>query len=75
VRTYAEHLGHQKAARILQKTLDEEGETDKTLTKLAMKINVEANTVDESMDRSNGATKKKRGPKPLGKRILASVGL
>jgi ferritin-like metal-binding protein YciE len=35
VRTYARLLGYSKAASILQQTLDEEGETDKKLTKLA----------------------------------------
>jgi ferritin-like metal-binding protein YciE len=35
VRSYAEALGYDKAARLLQKTLDEEGETDHLLTELA----------------------------------------
>jgi len=35
VRTYAESLGHKEAAALLQKTLDEEGETDKLLTQIA----------------------------------------
>ena len=35
VRTYAETLGHQDAAELLQQTLDEEGEADKLLTKIA----------------------------------------
>jgi ferritin-like metal-binding protein YciE len=34
-RTYAELLGDKRGAQLLQKTLDEEGETDKKLTKLA----------------------------------------
>jgi len=43
VRTYAQMLGNDEAARLLQQTLDEEGMTDKKLTKLAMQcINVEA---------------------------------
>lgn len=42
VRTYAELLGESKAAKLLQATLDEEGKTDHALTKLAEKINVEA---------------------------------
>lgn len=43
VRTYAQMLGNEEAARLLQQTLDEEGMTDKKLTKLAMQcINVEA---------------------------------
>ena len=42
-RTHAEMLGHTKAARLLQQTLDEEGATDKKLTALAESIiNVEA---------------------------------
>lgn len=35
VRTYADQLGHDKVSDLLQKTLDEEGKTDKMLTKLA----------------------------------------
>jgi ferritin-like metal-binding protein YciE len=42
VRTYAELLGYDDAAKLLQQTLDEEGETDKKLTALAENINVEA---------------------------------
>jgi ferritin-like metal-binding protein YciE len=34
-RTYARMLGNEEAAQLLQQTLDEEGETDKKLTKLA----------------------------------------
>lgn len=34
-RTYARMLGNEDAARLLQQTLDEEGETDKKLTQLA----------------------------------------
>jgi len=43
VRTYAEMLGNDQAARLLQQTLDEEGMTDKKLNALAMQcINLEA---------------------------------
>jgi len=35
VRTYAKELGYDDAASLLDKTLDEEGNTDKKLTKLA----------------------------------------
>ncbi len=42
VRTYAELLGDKSAAKLLQRTLDEEGDTDKKLTQLALKINVDA---------------------------------
>ena len=42
-RTFAEMLGDKEGARLLQQTLDEEGETDKKLTKLATSaINVAA---------------------------------
>lgn len=44
VRTYARLLGHDDAADLLQKTLDEEGATDKLLTELAeTTINIDAN--------------------------------
>lgn len=43
VRTFANLLGYDDAARLLQETLDEEGATDKKLTELAEAIiNVEA---------------------------------
>jgi ferritin-like metal-binding protein YciE len=43
LRAYAEMLGNQQAAKLLQQTLDEEGETDKKLTQLAEQlVNVEA---------------------------------
>ena len=43
VRTYAQLLGEKDAVRLLQQTLDEEGQTDKKLTALAeSSINVEA---------------------------------
>ena len=42
-RTYAQILGHQEAAELLQQTLDEEGAADKKLTEIAeSSINVEA---------------------------------
>jgi len=46
LRTYAKLLGNDEAARILQSILDEEGATDKKLTQLATRINVEATTPD-----------------------------
>lgn len=42
VRTYAELLDDAEAAKILQTTLDEEGDTDKKLTKLSKKLNKKA---------------------------------
>ena len=42
-RAYAEMLGNQQAVKLLQQTLDEEGETDKKLTQLAEQlVNVQA---------------------------------
>lgn len=43
LRAYAEMLGNQQAVKLLQQTLDEEGDTDKKLTQLAEQlVNVEA---------------------------------
>ena len=43
VRAYAKLLGDEQAAKVLERTLDEEGETDKLLTQVAESaINVEA---------------------------------
>lgn len=42
-RTWAQQLGHDRAARLLQETLDEEGETNKRLTQIAEShVNMEA---------------------------------
>jgi ferritin-like metal-binding protein YciE len=42
VRTYAQLLGLNDAVDVLQQTLDEEGETNKLLTQLAMRVNPQA---------------------------------
>lgn len=42
VRTFANLLGEDEAAKVLEETLEEEKETDRKLTELAGKINVEA---------------------------------
>jgi ferritin-like metal-binding protein YciE len=42
VRTYADLLGEKQFASLLQQTLDEEKEADKTLTEIAKTINVQA---------------------------------
>lgn len=47
VRTYAHLLGERDAVKLLQTTLDEEGQTDKKLTQLAESINVKAMDVVE----------------------------
>lgn len=63
VRTYANLLGNTKAAKLLQKTLDEEGKTDHALTTLAeSSINIEAineekgDTASRNGSRSKGRT-------------------
>lgn len=53
VRTFAERLGERDAAKLLQNTLNEEGDTDKKLTKIAAHINVQAE--EESGDGARGA--------------------
>jgi ferritin-like metal-binding protein YciE len=55
VRTYANLLGENDAADLLEQTLKEEKETDQKLTKLAEKINVEA----EAEDGGGSKTKRK----------------
>jgi ferritin-like metal-binding protein YciE len=47
VRTWAKLLGLRDHAQLLQQTLDEEGDTDKALTKLAETINVAAESPGE----------------------------
>ena len=43
LRTFAQHMGQKEVAQLLQQTLDNEGQTDKKLTKLATrKINIQA---------------------------------
>jgi ferritin-like metal-binding protein YciE len=69
VRNYAELLGDRQAAKTLQKTLNEEGATDKKLTELAGHINVEAKQPPSAR---NG---KKARPKRMTARILEAVGI
>jgi len=40
VRTYADLMGHEDAAELLQATLDEEGATDEKLTEVAQSLNL-----------------------------------
>jgi ferritin-like metal-binding protein YciE len=48
VKTYANLLGEDEAAALLEQTLQEEVETDEKLTEAAESINVEANETDET---------------------------
>jgi ferritin-like metal-binding protein YciE len=68
VRTYAGLLGDKKAAQTLQKTLDEEGATDKKLTELARGINVKAENPPKRSPR-------KKKSKSIGVRIKEAVGM
>lgn len=45
-RALAERLGMKDAVRLLQTTLDEEGETDKMLTSIAQRVNSKAEAAD-----------------------------
>jgi ferritin-like metal-binding protein YciE len=56
VRTYAQLLGEEEAAKLLEETLNEEKDTDKTLTKLAQQINVEAMSSDDEEDEEDEKT-------------------
>jgi ferritin-like metal-binding protein YciE len=42
VRSYPELLGQSEIAKLLQATLDEEGEVDKKLTQISKKVNTQA---------------------------------
>jgi len=61
VRTFARQLGEDKAADLLQETLNEEGETDKKLTSLAEGlINVQAENAEEPAPK-RGSAKSRKG--------------
>jgi len=60
VRTYANLLGEDDAAELLEQTLEEEKETDQKLSKLAEKINVEASEEDEEEDSRGSQAKAAR---------------
>lgn len=53
-RTFANLLGYEEAANMLQETLDEEKEADSTLTSIAEKINVEAADEDAGDEVEDG---------------------
>ena len=58
VRTYAEQLGYEEDAELLQETLDEEKETDERLTELHSEcINVESDDDEESEEEEEETTR------------------
>ena len=60
VRAFAQRLGYERQAQLLQETLDEEGDTDKKLTALAeSSINIEA--AEDADTQDSGLPKMKRG--------------
>jgi ferritin-like metal-binding protein YciE len=62
VRTYAQVLGEERQAQLLQETLDEEGETDKLLTQLAENsINLEAAQGEEEEEEETSKRGRSRG--------------
>jgi ferritin-like metal-binding protein YciE len=68
LRTYAEMLGFDEQADLLQETLDEEKDTDENLTELAVScINLEAEEGEESEDEESEATSAKQPAKGRGK--------
>lgn len=69
VRTFAHLLGYVEAEALLQETLDEEGEADKTLTELAETvINVEAEGADDESDGDGDESESERAKPPEPKR-------
>jgi ferritin-like metal-binding protein YciE len=56
-RTYANLLGYEDAAGLLEQTLEEEKEADQTLSGLAGHLNVEALEAGEKTQRSSGEKK------------------
>ena len=54
VRTYANILGEDEAASLLEETLEEEKETDQKLTQLAEQINVQAAGEGEEGEEEEG---------------------
>ena len=61
VRTWAELLGDNEASALLEKTLEEEKETDKKLTDLAEQINVEAKETPGEEEEKSPSRGRSRG--------------
>ena len=75
VRAYAQLLGEDEHASLLQETLDEEGETDKKLTALAeSSINIEAEQADDDDSMSGNGNGRRRSSGGRGQRAGARGG-
>jgi ferritin-like metal-binding protein YciE len=78
--TYAKMLGLNEVAHLLGKTLDEEKQTDKDLTKLAGSINFEAEHADETNGeqetprRTRASTSRRNEPKENGRKAKSGDG-
>lgn len=66
VRAYAELLGEDEAAGILQTTLDEERSTDEKLTELAMSV-INLAAINEEAEEKKSSARAGRPAKPAGK--------
>ena len=71
LRDWAQLLGNDEVARMLQQTLDEEGETDKKLTEIAQSLNMEA---AQGMDEDEDEMEKERVPVSRGTSSSRSSG-
>lgn len=72
VRTYARLLGRPQDAELLQRTLDEEGDTDHLLTKLAeSSVNIDAAAAEESEAPARKSARGKRAAKKGGRKRAA----
>jgi len=75
VRTYARQLGFQDQAELLQETLNEEGETDKKLTELAVtSVNLDAENQFGEEEEEESTSRSSRGGEREIKRAAASEG-
>ncbi|HEV8543902.1 MAG TPA: ferritin-like domain-containing protein [Verrucomicrobiae bacterium] len=69
LRTYAEMLGHDDQADLLQETLDEEKDTDENLTELAIScVNLEAEEGEEEEDDEAEESNEEKAQPAKGKR-------
>ena len=70
-RTYANLLGENEAAELLEETLNEEKETDQKLTQLAEQINVEAAQGEEGEEEERPSRARNASSGPRGRRRVA----
>lgn len=71
---FAEVLGAESVAQLLQQTLDEESAADEKLTSVSETVNQEANSSLESADAADGSETSARKPAPKAKKTKAKAG-